>query len=186
MFIFITEYSPKICFHALWKFQSSGNKSMYKYILPDGSALLLLSIGSTDRLKSQTVTDWYTRTLQHIKKPSKTIKENYSQPLSCAVLPRNCHGHPYFLFPPNFRNAKYIPLSTTDLYNFWGCLQLPLQNVWDSKQSNTLYALPKHLSTHTCRHPDRRVFTHSASFEVPLTSKPELLLLCYDTFDLHS
>lgn len=89
------------CFHTLWKFQSSGNKSMYKYTLPNSSVLLLLSIELTNRLKSQTVTDWYTGTLQHIKKPNKTIKENHSQPFSCPVLPQDiCHGHPYFLFSP--------------------------------------------------------------------------------------
>lgn len=109
--------------------------------LPDSSELLLLSTKSTDRLKSLTVTDWYTRTPQHIKKPSKTIKENYHQPFSHAVLPQEiCHRHLYFLFPPNFRNIKFSPLSATTFFTISErCfLQLPLQNVRDSKQSNTL------------------------------------------------
>lgn len=61
--------------------------------------------------------DQYTGTLQHTKKPSKTIKENHSQPFSCAVLPQEiCHRHLYFLFPPTSETSNtplLVPLILT-------------------------------------------------------------------------
>lgn len=142
-----------MCFHALWKFQSSRNNSMYEYILKDSSE-------SIDRLKPQWQAD-IQGLFSILKKTSKTIQENYSQPFSCAVLPQEiCHRHLYFHFPPTSETPN-TPLLVPLIFTISeGCFCsyriVTVQNVTKLQaKQHSLYS--KYLSSHTCRHPDRRV-----------------------------